>query len=279
MEVYLNGEFVPYERAVIPIEDRGLLFADGIYEVVRTYRGKLFALEDHLDRLERSAAEMRLPLPPREEIRSAIEETVRRGGFADTSVYLEVTRGYPGPRKHQMPATSRRTIFMIPREAAMPGAEPLATASKAITVPDRRWHMCNIKSVGLFPNTLAKTQAVEAGADEAIFVRDGIVTEGSATNVFAAYQGVLYTHPEGPHILSGITRAHIIQVAKDLGIPVRLEGVLVSRLYGADEVFYTGTSSEAIPVGQIDGRTIGDGRPGPLAARIREGLLRRAGAL
>jgi D-alanine transaminase len=279
LEVYLNGEFVPYERAVVPVEDRGLLFADGIYEVVRTYRGQLFALEEHLDRLERSAAAMRLPLPPREEVRAAVVETARRSGFAECSVYLEVTRGCPGPRQHAIPDHGRPTVFMIAREAPLPDPAPIRRAAKAITVPDLRWHMCHVKSVGLFLNTLAKTQALEAGADEAIFVRDGVVTEGSSTNVFAFWDGQLWTHPEGPHILSGITRAHIIAVARDLGIPVREETFGVSRLYAATEVFYTGTNSEAIPVGVIDGHVIGDGQPGPVAARIREGLLRRAGAI
>jgi D-alanine transaminase len=279
VDVYLNGEFVPYEKATVSIEDRGLLFADGIYEVVRTYRGKLFGLEPHLDRLLRSAAIMRLPLPPREEIRAAIEECVRRSGFAECAVYLQVTRGNPGPRKHAMPKEARPTIFMIAREAQAVDPKPIARAVACITVPDLRWHMCNVKSVGLFLNTLAKTQAQEAGADEAIFVRDGVVTEGSSTNVFAVIDGVLRTHPEGPHILSGITRMHIIEVAKELGIPVREEAFGVTDMLRASEVFFTGTSSEAIPVGLVDGHVIGEGTPGPVAARVREALLRKAGAI
>jgi D-alanine transaminase len=279
VEVYLNGEFVPYERATVPVEDRGLLFADGIYEVVRTYKGKLFALEPHLDRLERSAAIMRLPIPPREEIRSAMEECVRRSGLPEAAIYLQITRGRPGPRKHTMPKQAQPTVFMIAHEAPAPDPQPIAKAVAAITVPDLRWHLCNVKSVGLFLNTLAKTQAEEAGAAEAIFVRDGVVTEGSSTNVFAVIDGVLRTHPEGPHILSGITRMHIIQVARELGIPVREEAFGVSDMLRASEVFYTGTSSEAIPVGLIDGHVIGEGTPGPVAARVREALLRKAGAI
>ncbi len=279
MEVYLNGEFVPYERATVSIEDRGLLFADGIYEVVRTYNGKLFAMSPHLDRLVRSAAIMRLPLPPVEEIRAAIEECVRRSPYPETSVYLQVTRGNPGPRKHAMPKESRPTIFMIAREAPPLDPSPVTKAVAAITVPDLRWHMCNVKSVGLFLNTLAKTQAEEAGAAEAIFVRDGIVTEGSSTNLFAVIDGVLRTHPEGPHILSGITRMHIIEAAKHLGIPVREEAFGVSAMLAASEVFFTGTGSEAMPVGLIDGHVIGEGTPGPIAGRVREGMLRTAGAI
>ena len=279
MEVYLNGEFVPYERATVSIEDRGLLFADGIYEVVRTYNKKLFALSPHLDRLVRSAAIMRLPLPPIEEIRAGIEECVRRSPYPETSVYLQVTRGNPGPRKHAMPKESSPTIFMIAREAPPVDPSPITKAVPAITVPDLRWHMCNVKSVGLFLNTLAKTQAEEAGAAEAIFVRDGIVTEGSSTNLFAVIDGVLRPHPEGPHILSGITRMHIIEVAKHLGIPVREEAFGVSAMLAASEVFFTGTGSEAMPVGLIDGHVIGEGIPGPIAGRVREGMLRMAGAI
>jgi D-alanine transaminase len=271
--VCLNGSFVPYERALVHVEDRGMLFADGVYEVVRAYGGRIFALDVHLDRLEQSAAAIRLPLPPRDAIREAMLEAVARLGVPEATVYLQVTRGHPGPRNHALPNRSSPTWFAIARPADPPNPELVARGVDVITVPDRRWHMCHVKSVGLLLNTLARQEALDAGAHEAVFVRDGVVTEGSATNVFAVFDGTLWTHPEGPHILSGVTRATILEVARRLGIPVREEAFLVSRLYGADEAFLSGTNSEVLAIRSVDGRPLGAGRPGPLTARIHAAYL------
>jgi D-alanine transaminase len=276
--VYLNGSFVPYDQALVSVEDRGMLFADGVYEVIRAYGGHLFEPEAHLERLAASAAEVRLPLPPLDDLRAAISGVMALSGLPDCSVYIQVTRGAAGPRAHALPAAVRPTVFVAARPVPRPDPTHVRDGAAAITVPDRRWHMCHVKSIGLLLNTLAKQAAVDAGAQEAIFVRDGVVTEGSATNCFAVFDGVVATHPEGPHILAGITRQVLLDICRSEGIPCREEPFLVSRLYGADEAFVTGTNSEVLPVTTLDGRPIGSGRPGPVTQRLQASFSRRTGS-
>ncbi len=273
--VYLNGAYVPYEEARIPVEDRGTLFADGIYEVVRAYAGRLFELEAHLERLVQSAGEIRLNLPPVDELRAAVRGVLDRSGLADSSIYIQITRGFAGPRAHAVPQGIAPTVFVAARPVPRPDAAHVRDGAAAITVPDRRWHMCHVKSVGLLLNTLAKQAALDAGAQEALFVRDGVVTEGSATNCFAVFGGTVHTHPEGPHILSGITRQVLLALCADEGIPAREQPFLVSAMYGADEVFVTGTNTEVLPIRTVDGRPIGTGEPGPVARRLRAAMERR----
>lgn len=268
--VYLNGRYVPYDQAVVSVEDRGLLFADGVYEVVRAYGGRVFALAAHLDRLAASAAAIRLPLPPGEELAAAVIGSLRRNGLdgADATVYIQATRGAGGPRAHLLPAEPTPTVFMIARPAHPPAAETVAAGVDAITLPDRRWQMCHVKSVGLLLNTLARQEASEAGAAEAILVRDGLVTEGAATNVFVISGGTVVTHPADTHILSGITRETVLRAARAEGVPLREAAVPVARLYQADEVFLSSTNLEVLGVRAVDGRPIGAGRPGPLTLRL-----------
>ncbi len=273
--VYLNGAYVPYEQALTPIEDRGMIFADGIYEVVRAYNGRLFELDAHLERMVLCAQELRLSLPSTEELGAAIRGVLARSGLADASVYIQVTRGFAGPRSHAVPQGIPPTVFAAARPVPRPDPAHVRDGAMAITVPDRRWHMCHVKSVGLLLNTLAKQAAIEAGAQEALFVRDGVITEGSATNAFAVFDGAVHTHPEGPHVLTGITRQVICALCRQEGIPLREEPFLVSRLYRADEAFVSGTNSEVLPIREVDGRTIGAGRPGPITVRLQEAFARR----
>lgn len=272
--VYLNGSFVPYEQALIPVEDRGMLFADGIYEVVRAYAGRLFELEAHLERFVASAGELRLTLPPLAELEAAVRGVLSRSGLTDSSVYIQVTRGFAGPRAHALPQGVRPTVFAAARPVPRPDAAHVRDGATAITVPDRRWHMCHVKSVGLLLNTLAKQAALEAGAQEALFIRDGVVTEGSATNCFAVFDGAVYTHPEGPHVLSGITRQVAVALCREAGLPMREEPFLASRLKTADEVFVTGTNSEVLPIRSIDGRPVAGGA-GPITRRLQQAFARR----
>lgn len=272
--VYLNGSYVPYEQALIPFEDRGMLFADGIYEVVRAYNGRLFEMEAHLERMVASAAELRLALPTALELAEIVRGVLARSGLTDASVYIQVTRGFAGPRAHALPQGIRPSVFAAARPVPKPDATHLRDGAFGITVPDRRWHMCHVKSVGLLLNTLAKQAAIEAGAQEALFVRDGVITEGSATNAFAVFGEAVHTHPEGPHILSGITRQIICTLCRQEGIPIREEPFLVSRLYRADEVFVSGTNSEVLPLREVDGRTIGEGTPGPVTRRLQGAFTR-----
>ncbi len=273
--VYLNGSLVPYDQALIPFEDRGMLFADGIYEVVRAYGGRLFELDAHMERLVASAAEIRLPPPPVQEIRRAVAEVLRLRGLPDASVYIQFTRGFTGPRSHALPQNPTPTLFVAARPVPRPDPTHFRDGATAITVSDRRWHMCHVKSVGLLLNTLAKQEALDAGTQEAVFVRDGVVTEGSATNVFAVFGGAVYTHPEGPHILSGITRQVLVELCRSQGIPLRQEPFLVQRLYAADEVFVSGTNSEVLPIRLVDGHAVGAGGVGPVTRRLQEVFARR----
>ncbi|MBE3591092.1 MAG: D-amino acid aminotransferase [Firmicutes bacterium] len=269
--VYLNGRFVPHSEATVHVEDRGLLFADGIYEVVRVYGGRPFALDEHFHRLERSAAYMRLPLPaPVDELKTAALELLSRSGLQEATIYVQVTRGGGVPRNHAFPKEPRPTVFMIAREARPPAPELKERGASLITVPDRRWHLCHVKSIGLFLNCLAKQEALEAGADDALFVRGAVVTEASSANFMAVWGGELRTHPEGEWILSGITRQVVLTLAREAGIPVVERPFTVEELSLADEAFITGTTTEVLPVVRIDGRPVGSGRPGPVTRRLEE---------
>lgn len=268
--VYLNGRFVPYAEAVIPVEDRGNVLADGIYEVIRFYEGRPFLLEAHLDRLAASARALQLPLPvPREELRRVIVETVHREGLADAALYLQVSRG-PAPRTHAFPEEVKPTWFLLARPAERPDAAKLAAGVKVILTPDLRWHRSDIKSISLLPNVLAKEEARRQGAFEAVFVREGRVTEGSSSNCFAVLDGRVRTHPKGPHILGGITRDLVIRLAKEAGYEVLEEAFTQEELLTAEEVFLSGTTTEVMPVTRIDDRQVGAGRPGPVTRRLQE---------
>ncbi len=279
--VCLNGRFVPYEEALVSVEDRGFVFADGIYEVIKFYGGRPFHMEAHMERLAKSAAEIRLPLPvATDELARACEEAVDRNGLAgrNAAVYLQVTRG-PAPRAHAFPAAPHPTWFILARPENGPDRKNREHGVRAITVEDRRWHLCHVKSIGLLLNTLAKQQAMEAGAYEGLFIRDGILTEGTASNAFVVRDGRLWTHPEGPHILSGVTRQVLMELASGAGIPVEIAGVPLADLYEADEVFVSGTLSEVTPIVEIDGRPVGDGRPGPITRRLQEAFAAATGAV
>lgn len=270
-EVYLNGSFVPYEQATVHVEDRGFLFADGVYEVIRVYDGKPFALNDHFDRLGRSAEMMRIPLPGTlADLRAAALETLARSGEREATIYVQVTRGHAGPRTHGFPKDPRPTVFMIAR-AATPTPERLrAEGARLVSTPDRRWEWCHVKSTGLFLNALARQDAQERGVDDALFVRGNVVTECSSSNFAAVWDGTLHTHPEGRWILPGITRRYVLMLAREAGIPVVEEPFTLDQALAADEAFYTGTTSEVTPVVEIDGQRLGDGRPGAITRRLAE---------
>ncbi|MGC8787481.1 MAG: D-amino-acid transaminase [Anaerolineae bacterium] len=267
--VYLNGEFLPLEKATVSVEDRGFLFADGVYEVVRYYRGRPFQLEAHIQRLQRSAQGACLPLPKAvAELPAIIARLLTENNLQDTNIYIECTRGSAHPRTHAFPAEPHPTLLVMPQSIhALPSGARTQGVS-TITVPDLRWQRCDVKSIMLLPNVMAKTQAREQRAFEAILVRDGVVTEGASTNIFAVFDGVLATHPANHHILGGITRQVVLQLATDLGLVVREEPFTVDKMYRAQEVFLTSTTSEILPITQIDGRQIGNGSPGPVTMHL-----------
>jgi D-alanine transaminase len=272
--VYVNGGFESLERATVSLMDRGLLFGDGVYEVYRNYRGRPFRLKEHLDRLRRSAAEVRIPLAELDWL-ALHGELLERNALAeaDSTVYIQLTRGAPASRGHAFPATGTPpTLFVMARPVK---PVPEATYGEGVAVisrPDLRWGRCDIKSVNLLPNVLANQEAAEAGAWEAMFVRDGLVTEGTHTNVFVVLEGRVRTHPPGPRILGGVTRQAVLEVARGVGLAVEEAAVPRAALDGADEVFLTGTTAEVLAVATADGRSVGGGRPGPVAARLRAGL-------
>jgi D-alanine transaminase len=276
--VYLNGEYLPLDQATVPVEDRGFLFGDGIYEVVRYYGGRPFHLDAHLKRLEHSAEGARLPLAPAAaNLPAIIERLLAENNLQDTNFYVQCTRGAARPRAHAFPAQPQPLLLVMPQPhyALPPGARTQGV--KTITVPDLRWGRCDIKSIMLLPNVMAKTQAREQGAFEAILVRDGIVTEGSSTNIFAVLDGALATHSSGTHILGGITRQLVLGLAADLKLEVRQSAFTVEEMYGAGEVFLTSTTSEVLPITQVDDRTIGNGKPGAATLRLHEEFCKAMG--
>lgn len=270
MLVYLNGEFVEYEKAAIPVEDRGFLFADGIYEVVRVYGGQPFQMEPHLKRLEFSAAELELNLPfGIEEFDRLSRELLAKNGHTDATIYIQVTRGVAPRTHHFPPADTKPTVLILTRPIKHLPAEYRETGVSVITHPDIRWGRCNIKSVSLLPNVLAKEQAHRAGCFEAILVREkGEVSEGSSSNFFAVIDGVIRTHPKDRRILGGITREVVLQLCSKLGLPVKEEAFTLDELARAEEAFVSGTTTEVMPVTRIDGKPVGNGKPGPKALAL-----------
>jgi D-alanine transaminase len=275
LTVYLNGAFVPYEQASIPVEDRAFMLADGIYEVARVYGGRPFQMEAHLKRLARSARELRLPEPDLAELDRASRELLTRNNLSEATIYIQVSRGAYNPRTHAFPTgTVTPTVLIIARPAKAP-EEKWETGVKAITVPDQRWARCDIKSVALLPNVLAKQAATDAGAYEAIFVRDGFAIEGSSSNFFAVIDGEIWTYPACNYILRGITRDVVIESAREAGFSVREEGIPVAALSRASELWVTSTTTEVMPIVTIDGRPVGDGKPGPVGRAVHAQFRRK----
>ncbi len=266
--VYLNGEFLPPQQAAVSVFDRGFIFGDGVYEVIPVFGGRLFRLPQHLARLERSLAEVRLRNPLTAEQWARIFERLTGAvAAADQSIYLQVTRG-AAPRDHAFPADARPTVFAYAQPAAYPTAEQVARGVAAITCTDIRWLRCDIKATALLANAMLRQQAADRGATEALLIRDGLVTEGAASNVFIVQGGVLRTPPNGPFILPGITRDLVLELARAHGLPVREEPIPEAALFAAEEVWLTSSMREILPVTRLNDRPVGTGRPGPLHARL-----------
>ncbi len=265
---YVNGRFMPLSEAVVSVEDRGFQFGDSIYEVIRGAKGKLFKAKEHLRRLLRSAEAIKLPLPFNlAHLERLINEAYRRSGYEDATIYIQLTRG-AAPREHIFPKEPHPTLVITVRRVKELPASLRKIGVPAITTEDIRWARCDIKTTDLLPNILAKQEAVEKGAFEAIFVRDGIVTEGSATTVFTVKNGILRTHPKGNFVLPGITREVLIELAKENGIPVEERAFTLDELYNADEVFIASTTVMVLPVVIVDGKEIGTGKPGDVTMKL-----------
>jgi D-alanine transaminase len=281
MLVYLNGRYLPASEATISTLDRGFIFGDGVYEVWRVVRGQLFEAARHHARLERGLSELRIAQPddgPLERITAIGRRLLAENGLAggDATLYVEVTRG-AAPRTHYFPTAGVAPTMLVMASAFSP-SEARYTGTKAITQPDVRWLRCDLKTVQLLPNVLARQVATEAGASEAIFVRDGVITEGTHTTVFAVVDGVLRTHPANHLVLPGVTRDVAIELAHDARIPVRETAVALEELPNTTELLLTGTTTDVTPVIRLDGQPIGSGTPGPVARALLDRLLERMDA-
>jgi D-alanine transaminase len=278
--VYLNGEFLPFAEARVPIMDRGFLFADGIYEVSAVLGGHLVDNAAHLARLDRSLGEIGIRNPhDAAEWEQLQQELVRRNDLTEGLVYMQVTRGVAERDFAFPPAGTAPSVVMF-TQAKTVAANPLAEkGARVITVEDLRWKRRDIKSVALLAQVLAKQQAVEAGVSEAWMIEDGAVTEGSSSTAFVITgDRTLVTRPLSTALLPGITRASVLKLAAEADLKIEERLITVAEAHGAAEAFYTSASSFVMPVIEIDGHRIGDGRPGPLTRRLRELYLELARA-
>lgn len=276
--IWINGETIPFADARIGVEDRGFQFADGVYEVIRLYRGRPFTLDEHLARLEKSASGVDISMPlDRAVLAGEIRKLVTRTGVGEGMVYLQLTRGV-SPRNHIYPAGLKPTLFFYvrPLPPTIPPGE--GEGVKLLAVRDERWKRCWIKSIALLPNILAKNEAAKAGADEAVFVDAGMVTECSASNLFAIIAGKLVTHPVGSKVLPGITRALILDCATALKIDVDERAYLEEEATRAAELFISSTTREISWVARWNDRYIGQARCGQITAALHHELCKRVRA-
>ncbi len=266
--ILINDQFIARNQDThIDIEDRGYQFGDGIYEVVRTYNGKPFRLDDHLERFERSANEIYLQLPmSKTETKLKITQLIEMNNLQNGTIYFQVTRGV-APRNHAFPDQAQPVFTAYTKQTPRP-LEQFKNGIKVVTVEDIRWLRCDIKSLNLLGNVLAKQYAHVHQADEAIQIRDNTVTEGSSSNFYIIEKGTIYTHPVDHFILKGITRTVIEEIANKLGIPFVERLFSVKDIYRADEVFISSTTAEVTPVIQVNDRTIGNS-PGHIVRALQ----------
>lgn len=267
---WLNGHFLPLEEATVSIEDRGFQFGDGVYEVIRVYAGRPFRLLQHLSRLAQSAQAISITLPmATQEWEACIRDGLERSAYLECKVYIQVTRGV-APRDHLFPETSPPTIVMTFREMGDLPVHLIQQGVSVITRPDIRWGRCSIKSLNLLPNILIKQEANEAGAFEAILIKDGCVTEGTSSNVVLVKDGTLITPALSDQLLAGVTRQVVLDLAKNDGMSVEERDVAEVELYQADELFLIGTTIEVLPVTKLEGELVAQGVPGKVTGQIRE---------
>jgi D-alanine transaminase len=267
---YLNGEFLPLDEARIPVLDRGFIFGDGVYEVIPVYGRHPFRLAEHLARLSRSLAAIRLQNPRSDaEWTRLVHELVARNAGEDQSVYLQVTRGV-ARRDHAFPQGVAPTVFGMSSPLTPPAAEAIATGVAAVTAADYRWLRCDVKSISLLANCLLRQLAAEAGAAEVVMFRDGFLTEGSSSNVFAVTDGTLLAPPKDNLVLPGITYDVVLELAQGAAIPVAVRPVSEREVRSAHEIWVTSSTKEVLAVTTLDGKAVGDGRPGPVFRRVHQ---------
>ncbi len=278
--VYLDGDFIPKKEAFISVDDRGFLFGDGIYEVSAVYRGKLFRWDRHLARMNRGLAALRIDFDPStlEEVHSRL---INDNGLAPAQVsyvYAQITRGV-AKRSHKFPADPPSpTVYLFSGEYHRPAREDWEHGYRSVTVHDQRWARRDLKTIQLLPNVLGAQAAADHGVDEIVYVNEGMAIEGSHNNLFMVFGETVVTHPLSNQILPGITREVVLELAKGLGYEVLERAVPVPEMFEADEVFHSGTLSEVKPCVEVDGKTIGDGKVGPVTRAIFDAFLAETGS-
>jgi len=281
--IYLNGEFMPLEEARIPVLDRGFIFGDGVYEVIPVYSRHPFRLPEHLKRLQHSLDGIRLANPLSDaEWTKLTQDLVARNAGDDQSIYFQVTRG-AAKRAHEFPKDAKPTVFMMSSPLVTPPREQVENGVACVTATDFRWLKCDIKSVSLLGNCLLKQTAVDAGAAEIVMFRDGYLTEASASNVFVVRNGVLLAPPKNHLILPGITYDVVLEIAGANKIPLEVREVSEHEARSAQEIWVTSSTKEVLAVTTLDGRAVGDGKPGAVFRRVhalyqdfKQTVMRRA---
>jgi len=275
--VYLNGQFLPRAEAKLSVDERGFFFGDGVYEVTRVVRGRLFEWERHARRLARGLRELRIdPGLDIETIRALQERLVRENEMLEGqgTVYLQITRG-AAPRTHHFPPAGTPATVFLSASSFTPPNEIRGRGVAVVTYPDYRWSRCDLKTVNLLPAVMAKQFATDNDAFESIFVREAVVTEGSHTNFFGVIDGQVRTYPNSNYILPGVTRDVVIELANELGIPASETPIYRHEIARLEEAFLTGTTTDVMPVVAIDGKPVGNGRPGAITMRLYEALAGR----
>jgi len=268
--VFLNGELLPLDEAKVPVLDRGFIFGDGVYELVPVYSRVPFRLDEHLARLERSLGEAKIRNPySRSRWREIIYQLIDAQPFEDQGVYFQVTRGV-AKRDHAFPRDAQPTVFMMANPLVNPPHAQVEAGGTAVSAQDNRWLRCDIKSISLLGNVLARQISAEAGAAETILFRDGKLTEASASNVFIVKRGVIVSPPKTSLILPGITYDVVAELARANATPLEFREVPEAEVRAADEIWVTSSSKEILAIVSLDGRKVGDGRPGPVFRRMYE---------
>jgi D-alanine transaminase len=268
--VFLNGKFIPIDEARVPVLDRGFIFGDGVYELVPVYSRVPFRVEEHLARLERSLAATRIRNPySRDEWRDIIGQLVAKQPYEDQGVYFQVTRGV-AKRDHAFPQEATPTVFIMANPLVNPPRDLVERGAAAVSAQDNRWHRCNIKSISLIGNILLRQLSADAGATETILFRDGHLTEAAACNVFVVQGGVIQGPPKSNLILPGITYDVVVELAQAAHLPLEIRDVSEAETRAADEIWITSSSKEVLAIVQLDGKPVGDGRPGPVFRRMHQ---------
>jgi len=261
---FLNGEYLPLEDCRVSVLDRGFLFGDGIYELITVYQNKAFYLAQHMDRFQRSMAEIKVISPYSEsEWKTLIDKLIQQSEPDDLAIYIQVTRGV-APRDHVFPDATQATVFAMANPLPIVPSKYIENGVELITTNDTRWQRCDVKAISLLANILAKQEAAEADAVEAIMIRDDYALEGSSSNLFLVRDGIVYTHPKDNLILPGITRDFILELLEELGIECKQQHIPKDWLYSSDELWIASSTKEVLAATKIDQRIIADGKPGKI---------------